>query len=219
MGNRAAHFRSLVRGRALVVIDNVRASTEVQPLLPGDEDSVVIVTSWAPLPHLPRATLVPLGPLSDAESVELLRVLSGRHESVAGTAERTVAGAVGHLPLALQICAGLAKVHADWDWEAIATRIVGSNSRMNTDLSAGTSVLRANLDVAYADLDADTATAYRQLGRMPNPWGPASLVRALVGGARLAHGRPSGTPTSGAHRRGRFRQDDPGPQAVSRRRQ
>ncbi|GGO69592.1 AfsR/SARP family transcriptional regulator [Nonomuraea cavernae] len=127
----AALFRSLLaRRRVLIVLDNARSADQVRPLLPGSATCAVLVTSRNRLRGLVAhegARLLQLGPLTEDEASDLLRVaLAGRSDALAGgrdalaggsdalaggsdedgdAAARQVALRCAYLPLALRLAA------------------------------------------------------------------------------------------------------------------
>ncbi|MEV0594418.1 AfsR/SARP family transcriptional regulator [Nonomuraea cavernae] len=106
----AALLRSLLsRRRVLIVLDNARSADQVRPLLPGSADCAVLVTSRNRLRGLVAregARLLPLGPLTEDEASDLLRVaLTGRSDEDSDVAARQVALRCAYLPLALRLAA------------------------------------------------------------------------------------------------------------------
>ncbi|MFI6479224.1 BTAD domain-containing putative transcriptional regulator [Nonomuraea sp. NPDC050663] len=77
---RAALLRSQLAERpVLLLLDDARDATQIEPLLPGN-GSVVIVTSRQRITTLPGARLHHLGPLPEADAVELLgRIIGAEH--------------------------------------------------------------------------------------------------------------------------------------------
>jgi hypothetical protein len=77
----AARYRSAIAGRrCLVVLDGAVDAAQVRPLLPGTSSCVVLVTSRRSLDDLAvrdGAIIVPVAPLSPAESAGLLTTLLG----------------------------------------------------------------------------------------------------------------------------------------------
>ena len=184
-GARSAHYRTLLASRLriraggiVIVIDNAAPDGDLRHLLSGDPEAVVIVASWAPLSDLQQVVLIPLAALTDTDAVTMLMEASGRRSS---DGAGDVARRVGNVPMALEICAGLAKQDPDRSWAAIAAGLTDRTGTVRTYvLEAGTSSMRTSLAYAYADLDIDAARAYRRLGRAPRPEFPASLAAALV---------------------------------------
>ncbi|MFI6811907.1 BTAD domain-containing putative transcriptional regulator [Nonomuraea sp. NPDC050328] len=106
----AALYRTQTAGRRLLVLlDNVAASEQVRPLLPGAGGSLTLVTSRASLSGLialDGARPLRLPPLSPAEARELLGRLIGPDRVRAEAAEvDRLAELCDHLPAALRLAA------------------------------------------------------------------------------------------------------------------
>jgi tetratricopeptide (TPR) repeat protein len=106
----AAQFRSAVAGRQLLIIlDNARRADQVRPLLPGEGQCAVLVTSREQMSGLVArdgARRVPLGPLREHDAIDLLASLIQEErpaDSAAALGELAVLCA--RLPLALRIAA------------------------------------------------------------------------------------------------------------------
>ncbi len=106
----AAQFRSAVAGRRLLIIlDNARRADQVRPLLPGEGQCAVLVTSRDQMSGMVArdgARRVSLGPLREHDAVDLLAglVQEERPEDSA-TALGELAALCARLPLALRIAA------------------------------------------------------------------------------------------------------------------
>ena len=106
----ATQFRSAVAGRRLLIIlDNARRANQVRPLLPGEGQCAVLVTSREQMSGLVArdgARRVPLGPLREHDAIDLLASLIQEErptDSAAALGELAVLCA--RLPLALRIAA------------------------------------------------------------------------------------------------------------------
>ncbi|MGI5237921.1 hypothetical protein [Dactylosporangium sp. CA-139066] len=167
----------------VVIIDNASSAAQVEPLLPGQTDAAVIITSWAPLGDLP-GELVALPTLNGSEAVDLLRAVAQRDVSASDEpAVREVARLAGNLPLALTIAAGLLKTRRHWTWTDLKQRLGRADGGVQLDklVTAGRAV-KAAIDLAYRDLDPAAARGYRLLGLAPAATASTGLVRALLDG-------------------------------------
>jgi DNA-binding SARP family transcriptional activator/tetratricopeptide (TPR) repeat protein len=177
----AAMYRSLLADRrVLVVLDNARSPEQVRPLLPGNRECVVLVTSrdqLGGLVALDGARRVTLDVLEPGESVDLLAGVLGAARLAAepGPAER-LAAACGHVPLALRIAAaGLAVAPR----ERIADRL--------DRLGASGGGVRAAFDASYAGLPEPAQRVFRLLGAVPVPvLTPATAVVAAAATTAVA---------------------------------
>ncbi|MEC3982184.1 ATP-binding protein [Amycolatopsis sp. H20-H5] len=110
LDDRAAHYRSLLAGRRmLIILDNAATAGQVRPLLPGTAGCLVVVTSRSHLSGLvfrEGAHRVSLDVLSEAEAVSLLgTVLAGYRAEAAAEELAELARLCARLPLALRIAA------------------------------------------------------------------------------------------------------------------
>lgn len=132
-----ALYRSMLAGRRyLIVLDNVDTATQVAPFLPATADAAVIVTSRRMLADLNDSIRIPLGVLSENESVALLAARLGRRAiGQPGVTLRTVR-LCGCLPLALHAVAARLVARPQWTMEQLAQRIADEGSRLG-ELSLG----------------------------------------------------------------------------------
>jgi tetratricopeptide (TPR) repeat protein len=170
----AGRYRSRLAGRrVLVVLDNVRDSAQVRPLLPGAATCAVLVTSRAPLPDLDGADQLRLGHLEPDEAAALLARLAGPAR-VAAEPEATavLASACDHLPLALRIAGGRLAARPGLSVRALADRLASTHDRLD-ELRIGDLAVRASLQLSYRNLDADgpvdLSRAYRLLSLLDGP--------------------------------------------------
>jgi hypothetical protein len=108
----SAKYRSLLFGKkVLLVLDNVRDSAHVRPLLPP-EGCGLIVTSRHYLDSLDGVEVLPLGEFTRDESTKLIRTLipmKGTDLEIG-----TIAELCGDLPLALNVAGTFLKGHKNW---------------------------------------------------------------------------------------------------------
>ncbi|MEU2183488.1 NB-ARC domain-containing protein [Streptomyces thermolilacinus] len=152
--------------RLIVVVDNARYGSEVTPLLPASDRSLVIVTSQGALYDLDgtAAVEVPVGPLRTEDAAGLLRHLVDDPRLAAEPEAVTrLAQGCGGLPAALQVAG---------QWVRRYRR--RSLSRLVAELTAelhgkGVPMVEAVWDAAYAGLTEEAARLYRLLPRLPGP--------------------------------------------------
>ncbi|MEV6757382.1 BTAD domain-containing putative transcriptional regulator [Streptomyces sp. NPDC051214] len=181
----AALLRSLLAPtRTLVVLDDAATAAQVRPLLPAGPGCAVIVTSRSPLTALDGAGRFPLEPLSEGDSVALLRAVSGR----AGLDEgHPLVELAGRLPLALRIIAARLAARRALTPDALAELLTVSGGRLHhlehDDLS-----VRRSLAVALDALrtserasDRDAAAALAAIGALDLPAYGVPLVARLLG--------------------------------------
>ncbi|MFD9789680.1 BTAD domain-containing putative transcriptional regulator [Streptomyces sp. NPDC059070] len=163
--------------RTLLVLDDAASAAQVRPLLPAGDGCAVVVTSRSPLAALDGAARFPLTPMTAAESLGLLRAVSGRQ--LADGAARLVE-LCGRLPLALRVTAArLAARHA-LSPDALAGLLDAEDGRLDhleyDDLS-----VRRSLAVALGALDSDAALALRRLGALDLPSYEVPVMARLMG--------------------------------------
>ncbi|MFD5421641.1 BTAD domain-containing putative transcriptional regulator [Streptomyces sp. NPDC127069] len=161
LAGRVSLYRSLLHGqRMLVVLDDAFTAEQVRPLIPRGASSV-IVTSRQRLTGLAirdGAHQFRIGPLSEAESVELLTFLGGNRLRVDQTMIVRLARICEGLPLALR-SAVERLIEARDASPAAAERRYAETA--DGDENAG---LRAAFEASYQALPAEAARMFRSLG-------------------------------------------------------
>lgn len=163
---RAALWRSeLAARRVLLVLDDAGDARQVLPLLPGDEETAVLITTRQRGWRLPGETRISLEPLCRGESEELLRQATGRR---AGTAPTAVVRACGGLPSALLIAAARLLSRPFWtaaelaSWCADPGRLLGGLTSSSPLL--GAAAQRAFRGIAALPPEFDCGQAAQHLG-------------------------------------------------------
>jgi tetratricopeptide (TPR) repeat protein/transcriptional regulator with XRE-family HTH domain len=171
----AGLYRSLVADRRmLIVLDNARDAAQVVPLLPGDGNCTVLVTSRRRLDGLITAfgaRSMELGVLPDAEGLELLtRNLGEPRVDAEPEAAAELLHCCGGLPLAIAVVAARATSHPLSPLAAIAAELRDAPARLDalagTDLTAN---VRAVLSWSYHALEPAEATVFGLLALAPGP--------------------------------------------------
>jgi hypothetical protein len=169
-------YASVTKGRRLlVVLCDVGSAEQVRPLLPrGGASGVLLTAAGSRLPLDLEAladAIVPLGPLSEAESQELLEglLLIGRAEP---GAMRAAAATLGHLPILLRTLASRALDNPEADLRTLA------------DEQARQSDVAANLAVAfelgYEHMPLEDQRLFRRLALLFDPEFEVGLAAALA---------------------------------------
>ena len=161
---RTSLWRDRMAGqRAVLVLDNAAGSDQVAPLLPGDEDCLVLVTSRRYLGDLP-GTAVPvlLQVLSSEEAremfVRLVPRAIGQDPAVA-----ELVRLAGFLPLAISLLARVYARHPSWTLTDLAAE---TRASMLT-LAAEKDSVAAAFEVSYRHLDPDHRKFFQRLGLHP----------------------------------------------------
>jgi tetratricopeptide (TPR) repeat protein/transcriptional regulator with XRE-family HTH domain len=192
MEQRAALYRSLLDGcRVLLVLDNARDSRQVEQLLPGSAGCGVIVTSRRRLSGLDmrQDQRLTLGPLSENESIALLRTVIGSEraddepEATAGLARRC-----GHLPLALRIAAERVATHPHHSVDELADELGAEEERLDVLSTEDSIAVRTVFYWSYRDLSGESARMFRLFGLHRGPNMSVNAAAALAG-VSVAHAR------------------------------
>ena len=178
---RAALFRSKLRGRRLlVVLDDALGEDQVRPLLPGTPESGVLITSRSRPVGIPGARHLGLVALDDRQALDLLYAASGRErrEDERRDAERIVE-ACGRLPLAIRIAGSRLAARPHWRLRGFADRLSDERGRLD-ELSQGDLEVRANLGLSYRGIDETSRLGFRRLGLLDAPGFPSWVLGAVL---------------------------------------
>jgi DNA-binding SARP family transcriptional activator/tetratricopeptide (TPR) repeat protein len=173
----AGLYRSMVAGkRILVLLDNVRDTDQVGPLLPGGPGCLVIVTSRHQLSKLVAAQgahPLTLGPLAGVEARQLLasRLSYDRTTAEPEATDRIVAQCAG-LPLALALVAARAAAHPGHPLATLADQNSGGDPAAD---------LQRVFSWSYHELGAAAARLFRLAGLHPGPDLGIGVAASLTG--------------------------------------
>jgi WD40 repeat protein len=166
-------LRDLIGKTVLVVLDDVWQPFDVQALITDLPASCHVLVTTRNARLLPAVPLIELGPMSSADSRELLRRASKEHVTDSLMLD-AIAERLGHLALALKIVGALLMSHS---WEQIRAQLA---SQRFADLAAGQRNVFLSMEASVRFLPPDQQQRYRELVVFP----PAEpLVEAAV--ARL----------------------------------
>ncbi|WP_169735380.1 NB-ARC domain-containing protein [Actinokineospora inagensis] len=188
---RTTLYRSVTAGsRLAVLLDDVTSAAQARVLLPTSPDSVVVATSRRPLIALVAtgAVAVRVEPLPPDGALRLLTSFIGedRVATDRGNAELLVR-LCGGLPIALCVAAALVVARPRRSLANLVERLRDEHRRLDVLSIEEDYSVRATFDLAYRELPAPTAAAYRAIGLSPG-----GLVRPEL----LAHA--TGTPVDAA---------------------
>ncbi|TDB81290.1 tetratricopeptide repeat protein [Actinomadura sp. KC216] len=183
---RAKVYRSLLATRQLlVVLDNAASSGQVEPLLPGSAGCGVIVTSRRRLVGLPMRVAVErisLGPMTEKESMAVLRAAVGDARARAETASLTLlARRCGHLPLALRIAAERVAAHPHHPLDELVDELAAERHRLDALEVDDSVAVRTVFGWSYRELGDDEARMFRLLGLHRGPHISVESAAALAG--------------------------------------
>jgi transcriptional regulator with XRE-family HTH domain len=174
---RALLWRDRLAGRRmLLMLDNAASSGQVAPLLPGDGECLVLVTSRRHLGDLPGAvTPVLLDVLTPEQAADMFTRLAPRAAGSPGEVAE-VAELAGFLPLAISLLARLFARHRSWTLADLAAE---TRARLLT-LTAEHENIAAAFEMSYRHLDPARQRFFCLLGLHPGasfePYAAAALA-------------------------------------------
>jgi tetratricopeptide (TPR) repeat protein/transcriptional regulator with XRE-family HTH domain len=174
---RALLWRDRLAGRRLLlVLDNAAGSGQVAPLLPGDGECLVLVTSRRHLGDLPGAvTPVFLDVLTPTQAAQMFTRLAPRTAgSPAEVAE--VVRLAGFLPLAISLLARLFARHRSWTLADLAAETRASLLTLTAEHDS----VAAAFGVSYRHLDPARQRFFCLLGLHPGATFEAYAAAALA---------------------------------------
>jgi tetratricopeptide (TPR) repeat protein len=177
----AALYRSLLAGRAaLVVLDNASSTEQVRPLLPGSPTCLILLTSRVRLAALEGALSLDLDVMDPYEALDFLRKLAGLERVGAEPeAANQIVALCGRLPLALRIAGGRLGARPGWSLTWLADRLAGERTRLK-ELEVEDLEVRTSFGFSYRYLDAPAARMFRLLGLVAGPDFAPGLAVALT---------------------------------------
>lgn len=168
-------YRSLLADkRMLIVLDNVRDTDQVSPLLPGTASCTALITSRNKLPGLVAThgmRPVALDILSPAEARTLLtRHLGADRVDAEHAAVDELVRLCAGFPLALGIVAARAATHPDLDLSALVKELREHTGRLDAlDTGEANLNVRAVISWSYHALSRPAAELLGLLGLAPGP--------------------------------------------------
>ena len=188
----ASAWRSaLSTRRLLIVLDNAATTDQVRPMLPANPSCCAVVTSRNALAGLVArddAARLHLDLLPADDSARLLQSVIGAPARRDLDGVRRLAGACGHLPLALRIAAELATARPDVGLSELAERLGRDPLRELDTPDDPHNALRSVLTSSYNALPSSAAQALRLLGVHPTATVDRTTAARSVGG--LSRRRP-----------------------------
>lgn len=167
---RAATWRTALAGRrAVILLDNVADTTQIQPLLPATSGCVILITSRRRLVELDATCLLSLNILSADEARVLFRRIVGeRRAQDDNDAIDEVLELCGHLPLAVRIAGARLRHRPAWSVADLAVRLRDMQTRLS-ELRLGTHSVATAFALSYQQLDAEHRRLFRLLALHPGP--------------------------------------------------
>ncbi|WP_447002563.1 ATP-binding protein [Saccharothrix isguenensis] len=171
--------------RVLLIIDNVRDSTQVRPLLPGSRSCFTVVTARHRLHGLAvhhDAERIHLPPLTAEEAVHLLEQRLGtyRVETESAAVARIVAACGGH-PLALSVVAARAADDPTNSLNGIVKALENKTEALDALHLPDAADMRAVFSLSYDNLPPAMAEGFRTLALFPGSRIDVRAAAAMIG--------------------------------------
>jgi DNA-binding SARP family transcriptional activator len=186
---RAASFRAHVEGkRMLILLDNAACMEQIRWLLPEASSCQVVVTSRRQLSGLvlrSGARRIPVGILSRAEAMDLLRHVAGAARVAAEPeAAAVLVSLCAGLPLALSLAGERASARPYMRLSDLVAELADEDRRLEILVADDeTTAVRAAFSWSYRALPPESARVFRLLGLHPGPEMSYGAVAALAGAA------------------------------------
>lgn len=165
---RSTLFRSLLaRRRVLIVAEDAIDSHDVRSLIPGMPGSALLFTSRMRLAALESVIHHVLGPLSEADALDLLRLIIGA-ERVNGepAAAAKLVAACAHVPLAIRIAAARLAARPVWPIGELAAILADTGHRLD-GLVVGEASMRASIESSYEAISPEARRVLRVIAGLP----------------------------------------------------
>lgn len=160
---RAEMYRNLIGDRRmLVVLDDAANEKQVLPLLPGNTNCAVVITSRVRLTNLTGATFIGVGPMSRHDSVALLTHVLGPDTALSQSADLSrLAELCADEPLALRLAAARLATRPHWPVGRLVERMRDDHHRLQ-ELSHGGLDLVTTIRQTYDRLDEQAQLLLRR---------------------------------------------------------
>ncbi|MFJ4649862.1 tetratricopeptide repeat protein [Nocardia sp. NPDC088792] len=181
LAERARTFRTaLADRRILLVLDNAYDEDQVLPLIPGNAECAVLVTSRRRLLRVDGAQHLSLRVMTPEHGLNLLAaVIGGPRIDAEAAAAAEIVLLCGQLPLALRIAAARLDARPATSLAHFAERLRDERARLDM-LQDGERAVRASFGVSYQGCDPQVRRAFRLLGILENTDFPAWALAILA---------------------------------------
>ncbi|MDH6135942.1 tetratricopeptide (TPR) repeat protein [Kitasatospora sp. MAA4] len=188
--DRSALFRSLLADqRALVILDNAATVSQVRPLLPGNPDCLVLVTSrhrFSGLVARDGAHRLTLDVFSERDAVRLLHTVTAEYRALPDTDTdlSELARLCARLPLALRIAAERASSRPLMPLNDLIADLRDESAlwdALTAEEDDESDAVRTVFAWSYRALSEPAARLFRLLGLHPGPEFGASAAASLAG--------------------------------------
>jgi tetratricopeptide (TPR) repeat protein/DNA-binding XRE family transcriptional regulator len=172
-----ARYRSVIADRrVLLVLDNATDADQVEALLPGTPNSLVLATSRRDLSQLTGVHAVPLDLPQMNEAVAMLDAAVDTRITADEAAE--IAQRCGRLPLAMSLAAARLRSRPHWQVRDLLARLA-EDGRLLSELDTRHGGVTTALSASYVELDTDHRRMFRRLSLVPGDDVDALAAAAL----------------------------------------
>jgi hypothetical protein len=172
----------------MIVLDNAPSDGAVAALIPSRGESIVIVTSRAPLAALAGAGLIELVEMADTDGLALLEAIVGERVREEPDAAREIVGHCCGLALALAVIAGRLRAQPGARLEDMARALAASQDILGgLDDRVGT--IRATLASGLSDVGSEARRVLLLLAALQVSDVEPALVAAVAGCDATSAGR------------------------------
>lgn len=179
---KSALWRSVIsEKKAVVILDNVKSSQQVEFVIPGKTNSLLLVTSRNKIEGIQGAYQISLDILSDNESVKLIKNIVGdaaNKESVLALSE--LASYCGNLPLYLQIISENWKRKKFVKLKELLSSLNYIGRRQEGIISESKSIYKI-FDLSYNSLSPKERNVFTVMGIYPGSDFTAHTCASMVG--------------------------------------
>ncbi len=178
---RSGLWRDWLSGkRVLLVLDDALSREQIEPLLPGAAENLVLVTSRRRLTAMDDARALSLETMPQDEAANLFARLAGRDDLDHADVVALVA-TCGCLPLAVAMLASQLRHHPAWSAAALRADLVAAHDRLEL-MSAENRSVAAAFELSYRPLEPERQRMFRLLALHPGDEFDARAAAALDGG-------------------------------------
>ncbi|MGC1394934.1 MAG: tetratricopeptide repeat protein [Coleofasciculaceae cyanobacterium] len=173
-------YRSLLsKKRAVIILDNAHSEAQIYPLLP-ENDNAVIITTRQEMVNLEGAASLEIEAMSEQDALKLLEYWIGSDRYQAETASATsIINICSQLPLAICIIGGTLQNQSDRQLADIAQQLTNERKRLSS-LRWSDLAVRVSLALSYQELDNISARLFRLLGLLTGTTFSGALATTLL---------------------------------------
>ncbi|PRY58699.1 putative ATPase [Glycomyces artemisiae] len=177
VGELTARYRSVLADRRVIlVLDNAADAAQVEALLPGTPNGLVLATSRRDLSDLAGAYAISLEPPQEDEAAAMLTAALA--DRITADEAAAIADRCGRLPLAMGLAAARLRSRPHWRVEDLLARLTDDERRLD-EFDMGHRGVTAVLRSSYLELAPEQRRLLRQLALVPGADVDARAAAAL----------------------------------------